>query len=708
MLVKFMPKGRCGLDYCLGKHVHGRDVREPRVLIGNPKQADALIKSVDFANPFTSVVLSYEKKISSEQAQKDIESFESVLMPGLTPGLEYDRVWIEHTETPKDPATKLPIEGEQRTALHCIIPNLHLPTGKRLQPYFDRVDRARIEAWQELTNAENGYASAKDPMRRRATVLNVHSLPRNVAEVKVELERAIVANVNAEQISTRDDLCKWLGEQGFHVERITKKSISVSHPTLKKNLRLEGSLYEYGGLEETARERDSGEKPIHRVSQDRTDEFRHILSAGLERKRAELQERFARRDEDSSRRLEEDDRRRTASVERGTETMGDRETKGLTLGSAGGAGRGVGDGQPLGGRDLDSGIEGHGNGLGGPSAGRNLEAGGLARADRDSDQDVERGSGSHSEATGRGTENVGGPSAADRRAESDIGRCESPEWAAKQFRRQERGDLCGSDARLEALHLSGKNPHPSENERVNHERGTDESDPNRTAIIRHAEAAGSAYERVRGLAEAFGRTILRAIKGRFRIRPADREQITRATECVDAYHRNFARGVEQYARRAAETHEEIGRLEAADSAARRIFEDAERTSAAIDQATQHLDGAGQLGRIAAVILARRPLRKLEALRRDYAKTQDKRLVEEAKVWADTQDGPNLTRIPLGVHAQDYVRGDPNITRKELEQQFFENRQAMRELVRQGRLWHEQHPHQEQQQSPKRGRGMGRG
>jgi hypothetical protein len=102
------------------------------------------------------------------------------------------------------------------------------------------------------------------------------------------------------------------------------------------------------------------------------------------------------------------------------------------------------------------------------------------------------------------------------------------------------------------------------------------------------------------------------------------------------------------------------------------------------------------------------LRKLEALRRDYAKTQDKRLVEEAKVWADTQDGPNLTRIPLGVHAQDYVRGDPNITRKELEQQFFENRQAMRELVRQGRLWHEQHPHQEQQQSPKRGRGMGRG
>jgi hypothetical protein len=113
-----------------------------------------------------------------------------------------------------------------------------------------------------------------------------------------------------------------------------------------------------------------------------------------------------------------------------------------------------------------------------------------------------------------------------------------------------------------------------------------------------------------------------------------------------------------------------------------------------------------------VILARRPLSKLEALRRDYAKTHDEKLVKEAKAWADTQYGPDLTRIPLSVRAQDYVRGDPNLTRKDLERRFFENRQAMRECVRRDRLLHEQHPHQEQQRSPspsqKRGRGMGHG
>jgi acetylornithine deacetylase/succinyl-diaminopimelate desuccinylase-like protein len=113
-----------------------------------------------------------------------------------------------------------------------------------------------------------------------------------------------------------------------------------------------------------------------------------------------------------------------------------------------------------------------------------------------------------------------------------------------------------------------------------------------------------------------------------------------------------------------------------------------------------------------VILARRPLGKLEALRRDYAKTHEERLVEEARVWADTQYGPDLTRIPLRVRAQDYVRGDPNTTRKDLEQRFFENRQAMRECERVDRLWHEQHPHQEQHRtpspSPKHGRGVGHG
>ena len=703
MLVKFMPKGQCGLDYCLGKHVRGHDAREPRVLIGTPEQAGNLIKSLDFANPFTSVVLSYERKITPAEAHRDIESFESVLMPGMTPGLEYDRVWIEHTETPKDPITRQPIEGEQRTALHCIIPNLHLPTGKRLQPYFDRIDRPRIEAWQELTNVERGYGSAKDPLRAREIALNVNHLPRKVVELKANLESIIEGKINTGEIKSREQLCEWLTTMNFKVERMTKKSISISHQDLKKNLRLEGALYEHGGVERAVEARETEGPLSRRISQDRTGEYRRILSERLERKRAELQERFARRDEESARGFGEDDRSPTAGlgadnrsptagVGRGPETTGNHETKNVVTGALGDDGRGFGDGWSHGTRDLGDRVEEHGRGIGGPSGERNHEARGASLAAQG-----DRG---------------GNPSPKD----SDRGATERTDaigiFAEKPAHLQERGREAVREAetrRSSDSSVVGRNIPSSRgitNGRENP--GPDESDPNRTAIIRHAEAAGSAYERVRGLAEAFGRTILRAIKGRFRIRPADREQITRATECVDAYHRNFARGVEQYARRAAETHEEIGRLEAADSAARRIFEDAERTSAAIDQATQHLDGAGQLGRIAAVILARRPLRKLEALRRDYAKTQDKRLVEEAKVWADTQDGPNLTRIPLGVHAQDYVRGDPNITRKELEQQFFENRQAMRELVRQGRLWHEQHPHQEQQQSPKRGRGMGRG
>jgi hypothetical protein len=33
-----------------------------------------------------------------------------------------------------------------------VIPNIELQSGKRLQPYFDRADRPRVNAWQTLTN----------------------------------------------------------------------------------------------------------------------------------------------------------------------------------------------------------------------------------------------------------------------------------------------------------------------------------------------------------------------------------------------------------------------------------------------------------------------------------------------------------------------------------------------------------------------------
>jgi hypothetical protein len=69
-------------------------------------------------------------------------SFERVLMPGLDKD-QYSILWVEH-------------EDKGRLELNFLIPNTELLTGRRLQPYYDRADRPRIDAWQTIVNGRLG------------------------------------------------------------------------------------------------------------------------------------------------------------------------------------------------------------------------------------------------------------------------------------------------------------------------------------------------------------------------------------------------------------------------------------------------------------------------------------------------------------------------------------------------------------------------
>ena len=77
-------------------------------------------------------------------------SFERVLMPGLDKD-QYSVLWVEHRD-------------KGRLELNFLIPNTELLTGKRLQPYYDRADRPRIDAWQTIVNGRLGL---HDRTRRR-------------------------------------------------------------------------------------------------------------------------------------------------------------------------------------------------------------------------------------------------------------------------------------------------------------------------------------------------------------------------------------------------------------------------------------------------------------------------------------------------------------------------------------------------------------
>ncbi|WP_177246262.1 hypothetical protein, partial [Klebsiella pneumoniae] len=46
-----------------------------------------------------------------------------------------------------------------------------LLTGKRLQPYYDRADRPRIDAWQTIVNGRLGLHDPNAPENRRVRVM---------------------------------------------------------------------------------------------------------------------------------------------------------------------------------------------------------------------------------------------------------------------------------------------------------------------------------------------------------------------------------------------------------------------------------------------------------------------------------------------------------------------------------------------------------
>ncbi|EHX8501800.1 relaxase/mobilization nuclease domain-containing protein, partial [Escherichia coli] len=159
MIVKFHARGKGGgsgpVDYLLGRE---RNREGATVLQGNPEEVRELIDATPFAKKYTSGVLSFaEKELTPGGREKVMASFERVLMPGLEKN-QYSILWVEH-------------QDKGRLELNFVIPNMELQTGKRLQPYYDRADRPRIDAWQTLVNHHYGLHDPNAPENRRTLTL---------------------------------------------------------------------------------------------------------------------------------------------------------------------------------------------------------------------------------------------------------------------------------------------------------------------------------------------------------------------------------------------------------------------------------------------------------------------------------------------------------------------------------------------------------
>lgn len=234
MIVKFLGNkggGSAGatIDYLLGKD---RDRPGAVLLSGDPELTQRLADNLDFQNRYTVGVLSFEE-LNLEEQQKEaiMQSFEETLLAGLERD-QYDITWIEHTD-------------KGRLELNFVIPNVELSTGKRLQPYFDQADRPLVENWKQVTNFEHGLTDPHAPEKAQAIkTLNSQNLPQSIKEIKEQIGTAIAEQISSGNIQNRQDVVDTLKGAGFEIARETDRSISIKNPDGKRNIRLEGVIYE--------------------------------------------------------------------------------------------------------------------------------------------------------------------------------------------------------------------------------------------------------------------------------------------------------------------------------------------------------------------------------------------------------------------------------------------------------------------------------
>lgn len=283
MIVKFHPRGRGGgagpVDYLLGKD---RQREGASVLQGKPEEVRELIDASPYAKKYTSGVLSFaEQDLPPGQREKLMASFERVLMPGLDKD-QYSVLWVEH-------------QDKGRLELNFLIPNTELLTGRRLQPYYDRADRPRIDAWQTIVNGRLGLHDPNAPENRRALV-TPSALPETKQEAAQAITRGLLVLASSGELKNRQDVTEALESAGFKVVRTTKSSISIADPDGGRNIRLKGAIYEqsFNAGEGLRAEIESAAADYRRDAESRIQRAREVCQSGTERKREENQRRHPR------------------------------------------------------------------------------------------------------------------------------------------------------------------------------------------------------------------------------------------------------------------------------------------------------------------------------------------------------------------------------------------------------------------------------
>lgn len=228
--------GNAVKDYLLGKD---NDRANARLLQGDPELTTEIINGLDFKKLYTSGTLAFVHgegdKLSEEDKQDIIDSFEQTLFPNLEPS-QYSGYWVEHTDKVND-------AGERRLELNFVFASVELESGKALPVYYHRNDKHLTDAWRDFTVAKYDLIDP-NALDRKRTLSTVKDLPSDVKEARDDLHDFIKSEIELGNVSNRTELVQKLTDIGIEIARQTDKSISIKNPHGTRNIRLSGAIYE--------------------------------------------------------------------------------------------------------------------------------------------------------------------------------------------------------------------------------------------------------------------------------------------------------------------------------------------------------------------------------------------------------------------------------------------------------------------------------
>jgi Fe2+ transport system protein B len=156
-----------------------------------------------------------------------------------------------------------------------------------------------VENWKQVTNFDYGLSDPHAPDKAQAIkTLNSQNLPENIKEIKQQIGTAIAEQISNGNIQNRQDVVNTLENAGFEITRQTERSISIKNPDGKRNIRLEGVIYENRQFDKqfaeehsragqdyqrTSRERyETALGKLHRLVESKQRANQEILSSNLQ------------------------------------------------------------------------------------------------------------------------------------------------------------------------------------------------------------------------------------------------------------------------------------------------------------------------------------------------------------------------------------------------------------------------------------------